>query len=144
MFFTDNIIEMNKNTCPFYIIFQVLKVASQLLLVKNYKTATRYFISFRFTLASQLVASQVAFTSSADIIFNKFLESNVIQHYISEKKIFITNFLYLTDSIQLQPPNSQNLLRKCDERKFFVVCQCSLCPQLRSSCYQKERETFLF
>ena len=50
----------------------------------------------------------LAFTS-ADIIFHKFLE---LHSTLSEKKIFVANFPFLTDSLKprpLYPLDSQNL-----------------------------------
>ena len=92
LFLTDNI-NMNriptkikwKNACPFYIIFQVLKV----LLIKCCKNSHQIFYFLLFLLA---------FTS-ADIIFHKVLE---LHPTLSEKKIFVTNFPFLMDS--LKPP----------------------------------------
>ena len=52
-----------KNTCPFYIVFQVLKQGTSFF-DKNLDTAARSFYFLLFLLA---------FTS-ADIIFHKFLE----------------------------------------------------------------------
>ena len=65
----------------FYIVFQVLKV----LLIKICKIQSLDLL-FLFLLA---------FTS-ADIIFHKFLE---LHSKLSEKKIFVTNFPFLTDSL---------------------------------------------
>ena len=69
-----------KNTCPVYIVFQILKVLLD--------TATRSFVSC-FLLAFTL----------ADIIFYKFLE---LHSPLSERKIFVTNCPFLTDL--LEPP----------------------------------------
>ena len=77
-----------KNTCPFYIVFQVLKV----LLTKNFKIKPTDLL---FLVVVFLASS---FTS-ADIIFRKILELHLT---FSEKKIFVTNFLFLTDL--LKPP----------------------------------------
>ena len=73
-----------KNTCPFYTVFQVLNV-----LIKIYEisAATSSFVSYCFTLV---------FTFRANIIFHKFLE---LHSALSEKKIFVTNFPFLTDSL---------------------------------------------
>ena len=75
-----------KNTCP-CIIFQVLKV----LLYENLQVRYSHQI-FCFLLLL------LAFTSS-DIIFHTFLE---LHSTLSEKKIFVTNFPFLKDS--LKPP----------------------------------------
>ena len=87
-------------TCLFYIIFQVFKV----LLTKICKI----FYLFLFLLA---------FTS-ADIIVHKFLG---LHSKLSEKKIFVINFSFLTDSLTPPPPpqplNDQNPL---SVTKFFV------------------------
>ena len=75
-----------KNTCLFYIVFQVMKV----LLIKitgflKKDTGTSSFISYCFTLT---------FTS-ADIIFHNFLE---LYSTLSEK-LFVKNVPFLTDSL---------------------------------------------
>ena len=95
-----------------YIVFQVLKV----LLIKICKIVLRNknFYSLLFLLV---------FTS-ADIIFHKVLE---LRSTLSEKKIFVTHFPFLMDSLKpLQPPptphpNSQNPLTMTK-----VFCQCYL------------------
>ena len=76
-----------KTTCPFYIVVQVLKK----LLIKSCKNSHQIF-SLLFLLA---------FTS-ANIIFQKFLE---LHSTLSEKKIFVMNFPFLTDSIKPLPPH---------------------------------------
>ena len=65
-----------KNSRPFYIVFEVLKV----LFIKIYDTATSSFISYCFTLA---------FTS-ADIVFHNFLElhSTSVKRFSSPIFIF--------------------------------------------------------
>ena len=78
-----------KTTCPFYIfVFQVLKV----LLIKICKIQP---LDLLF-----LVVFILAFTS-ADIVFHNFLELHSI---LSEKKIFVTNFPFLTDSLKHPTP----------------------------------------
>ena len=67
-----------KNTLPFYIVFQVLKV----LLCR---------------ISHQIFYFFIAFTSADISFFTNFL--NFIQHYIYEKKIFVTNFPFLMDSL---------------------------------------------
>ena len=67
------------NRCPFYIIFQVLKVLH--IKICRIKPPDLLFLVF------------LGFTS-ADIIFHKFLELHLT---LSEKKIFVTNFPFLTD-----------------------------------------------
>ena len=84
-----------KNSYQFYIAFQVLK----LLLIKS--SFLSCCLAWVFT--------------SADIIFyNLFLTSfNIVW-----KKIFVTNFPFLTDSPELPTPlflNSQNLLSKMNK-----------------------------
>ena len=72
-----------KNTCPFYSVFQVLKV----ILVKTWKIQPLqifYFWSFLLGVA----------LTSGDIIFQKFLE---LHSALSEKQIFSTNFPFLTN-----------------------------------------------
>ena len=68
-----------KNTCPFYIVFQV----SSYLLKKFLRHYHQIIYSLLFLLA---------FTSP-DIIFHKFLKLNVA---LSEKKIFVKDSLFLT------------------------------------------------
>ena len=73
----------------FFIVFQVLKV----LLIKicnGYSHQIFYFLLFLLALAS------------VDIISHKFSE---LHSTLSEKKIFVTNFPFLTDS--LKPPSQQ-------------------------------------
>ena len=66
-----------KNTCPFYTVFQFLKVLLNLIKIcKIHKTI------------------------SADMIFQKFLE---LHSTLSEKKIFVTNFPFLMDSLKPHP-----------------------------------------
>ena len=99
-------------TTTFCILFQVRKV----LVIKFVRYSHQIFYFLLFLLA---------FTS-ANIIFHKFLE---LHSTLSEKKIFVLNFPFLTDSLkpppptQLPPPplNSQNRLSVA---KAF--CQCSL------------------
>ena len=82
-----------------HIIFQVLKV----LLIKICKIEPPgpLFI--------------VVFISFYNIIFHKFLE---LHSTLSEKKIFITNFPLLTDS--LKPPNPLNGQKSLSMTKVFV------------------------
>ena len=96
-----------KSTHPFYIVFQVLRVISY----KNLYLGYSYWIFsfFCFTLA---------FTS-ADIICHRFLE---LHSTFSEKKIFVINLLFLTDSLNLTPTlYGQNPLSVTK-----VICECSL------------------
>ena len=67
-----------KNTCLFYIAFQVLKVG----LIKICKAELSDLLF--------IVVFIVAFTS-ADITFHKFLELHSV---LSVKKVFFTNFLF--------------------------------------------------
>ena len=101
-----------KNTFPFYIVFQVLKV----FLIKRSKNSHQIFFCLLFLLA---------FTS-ADIIFHKFLE---LHSTLSEKSIFVTNFSFLNDSLNpfplSHPLNGQNLLRVT---KVFCRCSLKCCP----------------
>ena len=99
--------KLMKNTLPFYIVFQVLKVTSY----KNLYLGYSYWIFsfFCFTLA---------FTS-ADIICHRFLE---LHSTLSEKKIFVINLLFLTDS--LNPPPTLYGQNPLSVTK--VICQCSL------------------
>ena len=61
----------------------------------------------------------LAFTS-ADIIFHKLLE---LHSSLSEKRIFVANFPFLTDSLKpLHPLNSQNPL---SVTRFFCLCSLS-------------------
>ena len=71
-----------KNTCPFCILFQVLK----LLLVKIFKMQPPDFLF--------LVVFISFNTSSADIIFHNVLK---LHSTLIEKKIFVTNFTFVTD-----------------------------------------------
>ena len=74
-----------KNTTFLHCISQLLRV----LLKKNlWDTATRSFICF------------VLHFTPADIIFHRFLE---LHSTLSEKKIFVTNFPFLTDSLKRIP-----------------------------------------
>ena len=75
-----------KNIYPFYILFQSLKVRliKICMLQPQYSHMIFYFLLFL-----------LAFTS-ADIIFHKFLE---LYWTLPEKKIFVTNFPFLTDSL---------------------------------------------
>ena len=93
-----------KNTLSFYIVFQVLQVTH-----KHLRDKPPDPISCCFMLA---------FTS-ADIIFYKLLE---LHSSLSVKKIFVTNFPFLRDSLKdLHSPKSQNLLSVTK-----VFRQCSL------------------
>ena len=77
-----------KNTYPFYIVFQVLKV----LLVKICKTHPPDPLFL--TVLYQLIHQQISFSKN-------FL--NFIQHYL--KKRFVTNFPFLTDSLKPLTPH---------------------------------------
>ena len=104
-----------KNTCPFYIIFKVLKV----LLIKICKIEPPdllfivVFISFYISFIS------------ADIIFHKFLE---LHSTLSGKKILVTNFLFLTDSLPRYPsPTPPHLFKSQNPLSVTkVFCRCSL------------------
>ena len=75
-----------KNTCRFYIVFQVLKV----LLIKICKIQSLdllFIVVFNLLLSFYLL---LAFTI-ADIIFHKFLK---LHSELSEKNIFVTIFLF--------------------------------------------------
>ena len=76
-----------KNTCPFYIVFQVLKI----LLIKNSKVQPPGLLFLLFLLAFTL----------GDIIFHKFLELHSV---LSKKRIFLTKFPFLTDSLKAHDP----------------------------------------
>ena len=111
-----------------YIVFQVLKV----LLIKICKIVLRnknfYFLLFL-----------LVFTS-ADIIFHKVLE---LRSTLSEKKIFVTHFPFLMDSLKpLQPPptphpNSQNPLTMT---KVFVNATLTYHGFSRLLCYNDARK----
>ena len=79
----------------------------------------------------------LTFTSSADIIFHKFLE---LHSALSEKKIFVTNFPFLTDSLKPQPPHPLNSQNPLSLTKVF--CQCSLTYHgfSRLLCYDDARK----
>ena len=72
-----------KNTCPFYMLFQVLK----LLLVKIFKMQPPDFLFL-------VVFISFNTSSSADIIFHNVLE---LHSTLIEKKIFVMNFPFITD-----------------------------------------------
>ena len=103
------------NTCPFYILFQVLKV----IFIKICKIHPLDLLFLVF----------VAFTSE-DIIFHKGLE---LHSTLSEKKkkIFVTNFPFLTDSLNPHPHplNNQSLLSMT---KVFCWCSLMCCLLLES------------
>ena len=102
-----------KNTCQFYIVFEVLKV----LLLKS------PFVSCCF----------ISHFTSADIISHNFL--NFIQHYL--KKDFRLNFPFLTDSSKFLTPLRPKSSKR-DETflsifpKIFVRhnCQILLLPRI--------------
>ena len=66
-----------KNTCPFHIVFQVLKVC----LIKICKTEPPDLL---------FLVVFISFFTSQDITVHKFLELHLI---LSVKKIFVMNFL---------------------------------------------------
>ena len=92
-----------KNTCPFYIVFQVLKV----LLIKICKKQPLNLLFFLLLL--------LAFTTSADIIFHKLLELH--STLFEKKKIFVTNFPFLMVHLIPYPLNGQIPLSMT---KFFA------------------------
>ena len=102
-----------KNTCPFYILFQVLKVLLKTEPEKFVRQSHQVFYLLLFLLA---------FTS-ADIIFHKCLELFSIK---KKKKIFFTNFPFLMDSIK--SPHSFDDQNRLRVRKAF--CRCSLRDQV--------------
>ena len=76
-----------KNTCPFYIILSSFEGTSY----KNLQDSHQIFY---------LLSILLAFTP-ADIIFHKFLE---LHSALSEKKISVTNFPFLSDYLKPRPP----------------------------------------
>ena len=76
----------------FYIVFQILKA----LLIKLFKIQS---LDLLFLMSFLLAIT------SADIIFHKFLE---LHSTLSEKKNFITNFPFLTDTLK-PPPTPEPL-----------------------------------
>ena len=92
------------NTCPFCIVFQVLK----LLLIKNFKIQPSDLFIFVFFL--------LAFTS-ADIIFHNLLQ---LHSTLIEKKIFVRNLSFLTDSLNPPPCQSLNDQNPLCMTKVFV------------------------
>ena len=95
-------------TPPVYIVFQVLKV----ILTKNCTISHQIFYFLLF---------YISFYISRHHFFHKFLE---LPSALSEKKIFVTNFPFLMNSIKpptIQPLNSQNWLSVTK-----VFCWCSL------------------
>ena len=93
-----------KNTCPFYIVFQVLNI--HLIKICKIEPPDLLFL--------------VVFTSfyvSRYIIFHKFSELHSI---LSVKKIFVTDFLFNGFTQNPHPLNGQNLL---SVTKF--CCRCS-------------------
>ena len=86
-----------KNTYPFYILFQVLKELPIKICKINPLDLLFLIVLLAFT--------------SADIIFHKFLE---LHSTLSEKKIFVTNFPYLMDSLKpLTPPPPPLMAKIC-------------------------------
>ena len=75
-----------KNTCPFYIIFQVLKVLLKKICKKSHQI---FYLLFLLTF------------TSADIIFHKFLG---LHSTLSEKKDFRHELSSLMDSLKLPTP----------------------------------------
>ena len=73
-----------KKTCPFYIVFQVLKV----LLIKICKIQLTDFLLF------------VVFIS---FYISRYHFPQTFSTLSEEKKIFITNFLFIIDSLKLPP-----------------------------------------
>ena len=115
-----------KNKCSFYTAFQVLDV-----LLRKICRIHPLIFYFLFLLA---------FTS-ADIIFHNFLERH--STLSEKKKIFATNYLFLTDS--LKPPSTAHLLNNqnpLSATKFF--CQCFLTYYGFSSilCYGDARKNW--
>ena len=89
-----------KNTHPFYIVFEVLKVL-RIIICKMQPLASQIFYFLLF---------YVRFYISISFFTNS---QSFIQH-LSEKQIFDMNFPFLTDSLKPPPPpppfNDQNLL----------------------------------
>ena len=79
-----------KNTYPFYIIFEIWKVL--LIKVCKIEPPDLLFIAV-------FISFYISFTS-ADIIFHKFLE---LHSTLPGKKILVTNFPFLTDSLPHYP-----------------------------------------
>ena len=92
-----------KNTCPFYIVFQVFNI--DLIKILRQSNQISYFLLF------------FIFYISRYIIFHKFLELHSI---LSAKKIFVTDFLFNGFTQNPHPLNGQNLL---SVTKF--CCRCS-------------------
>ena len=88
-----------KNIRPFYILFQVLKV---LLIKKNLRYNRQIFYSLLFYISFYI---------------SEYHLQNFIQHY-QKKRIFVTNFPFLTDSLKHPQPSKRSKSAKCD--KFFV------------------------
>ena len=80
----NTIQNQKKNACSFYTFFQALEV----LLIKICKIQP---LGLSFSLAFTLT----------DIIFYKFLK---LHSALSERKIFVTNFPFLTESLNPHPP----------------------------------------
>ena len=108
LFLTDNI-KMDRILIKIlYIVFQVLKV-----LLKNICKIQSLDLLFLVVF--------ISFYISRYHIFHRFLE---LHSTLSEKKIFVKDFSFLTDSLKpspLQPLTSQNPLSVTN-----VFCQCSL------------------
>ena len=64
----------------------------------------------------------LAFTS-ADIIFHNILE---LHSTLTDKKIFVTNFPFLTDSLTPPPPTPKPLNAQNQLNVTKVFCRCSL------------------
>ena len=89
----------------------------QLKSVEKYTPFSHWIWSFEDTFYNNSCCFMLDFTS-ADIIFHYFLELHTT---LSEKKIFVMNFPFLTDSLKLPHPlNGQNLLSVTK-----VCCWCS-------------------
>ena len=94
-----------KNMSPFYFVFQVLKVR----VIKICKMQPLGVRDLLF-----LVYIDVLDFISANIIFHKYLE---LHSTLSEKKIFVTNFAFLTDL--LKSPATPLTAKICATRFFL-------------------------
>ena len=120
LFLMDNVKmgRIQTNTCPFYIIFQVLKV----LFIKfvRYSHQIFYFLLFLLAFTSTDVISVFSyiFRTSFNIMW---------------KNIFVTNFPFLIDSFKAPTPwlNCQNLISMT---KVFCRCSLTVTVKLKNSC----------
>ena len=120
----DNIkMDMNTNQFFFTLCFNFSRCFLQKFV--RYSHQIFYFLFFLLAL------------TSANIISHKFSE---IHSTLSEKKIFVTNFPFLTDSLKPQPPHPLNSQSPLSLTKVF--CQCSLTYHgfSRLLCYDDARK----